>query len=65
MHPCNIINVHANCDSVSEHSSAFVVQAAKISSVMDFLEKPEKQSETDKAEKVKLLIAVAPVTSVP
>lgn len=40
-----------------------MVQAAKVSSVMDFLEKPEKQSETDKAEKVRLSTAAAPVIS--
>ena len=28
------------------------MQAGKVSSVMDFLEKPEKLSDTDKAEKV-------------
>ena len=63
MHPCDVVNTHAICDGVSEQSSAYVVQAAKVSSVMDFLEKPEKQSETDKAEKVRLSTAAAPVIS--
>ena len=50
LHSLTILNNLLGCEACAQ-GHAPVVQA-KVSSVMDFLEKPEKLSGTDKAEKV-------------